>query len=100
MKVNVSSVCEVKATKVIPSGELAKLVRPIAGKKVTVDVSETMAFADFVAAARTALGISDSEVFADIQVKRGGMALNKAKNLAENTVRDGTSLVVQFKYVV
>lgn len=100
MKVNIQSLAEIKATKVIPSGDLVLLAKGIAGKKAQVEVEPTMTIADFIKVARTALDIDPAIVFADIIVERAKAPLTSSKSLGENGVANGSLLMLRFKRVV
>jgi hypothetical protein len=100
MKVNVTGVCEVKATKVVPSSEIIRLVRPIAGKKASVDVNADAKVSDLIAATRTAIGIPPATTFAEVVVKRGGVVLNASKTFSELGVHEEAKVDVCFKYVL
>jgi hypothetical protein len=100
MKVNVNSITEIKATKVISSGDLVLLAKGVAGKKASVDIDAIATVDSLIDAAKIALAIDSTISFAEIFVKRGNTVLDKSKNLSANLVSDGAPLTIVFKQIV
>lgn len=100
MKVHVSSVVEIKSTKMIPSGAFVQLAKGIAGKKASIDIASSSTVGDLINAAKSALAIDSSIVFADIFVKLADKELDVAKTLELNKVIEGSMLKIHFKRVV
>jgi hypothetical protein len=100
MKITVNSVIEIKATKLVPSGDIALLAKKIAGKTATIDIAPSSTMSELIDVARHAFGISPSETFADVFVKRGDRTLDKAMTVSGNGLTDASSVSVQFKYVL
>ena len=100
MKINIASVAEIKATKIISSKDLVLMARSIAGKKAVVEIDGKVTLDEFIMTARSALAIDPSIEFSDIIIKNDTVILDKSKNLIENLVKDGTSLKIVLKRIV
>ena len=100
MKVSISSIAEIKATKVIPSADFVLLAKDVAGRKAIVDIDAAATVAALIDAAKVSLRIDPAIIFAEVTVKHRGANLDKTKNLADNRVSDGASLTISFKRII
>jgi hypothetical protein len=97
MKVNIKSLVEIEATRVIPSSDLGLLSKGIAGKTAVIEVDSAATLPAFIQLVKTALAIDPAISFSSIKVERHMYTLNSSKNLSDNGVADGSTLTVTFK---
>jgi hypothetical protein len=96
MKANCASVAKLITSGPFKVNDTVKYVRPIAGKKATVEMASTATGIDLIAAARAAFAIDPSLPVVSVSLVMEGVELDDSKSLSFLGITDGSSVQIVY----